>query len=664
MRRLAFQRGAAAALIVLLLAFMGVFDTLSGLRLFGQLDLGVLLVGLIAGASAYLQMRSGQGSAWLKAAYGVLPALLIGVMLLGLGGVASAVNLSSILPNAGLRFVDRLRFGFDPLVGSLAVIGFPLLSGIFGVLLAALPGERRLSILYALAAACGVAILREPLIGLIPFSDCLALIGGLAAGYLMGAVLPNASFALVMAAGAANSAALGLVVGLVTSGGGLDAGGILRIGAATPVLLELMRSAGLALTVLVFSAFGGFGALVRFAPASLHALAHYGAAVVLICGLLSLGMPDVLSFATVFTVWWLMQAGRSQRSAQAQARYNTLAVSTRRFVRIGFYAAALVVMLAAPAFVGPLGANILSLVGLYLILSIGLNIAAGDAGLLDLGYAAFFAIGAYTMGLLTTPSVITCGWLPAAEPCDHVVSFWAALPISSIVTALSGVLLGLPVLRLRPEFLAIVTLSFGELARLIFRADDFRPLFGAAQGITNVPRPILDLAWINTDWRFRFDGEIGYYYLIVLAILLTLAAATRLRNSRIGRAWHALRVDALAAAGLGIRLDTARLLAFTVSAAVAGLVGALAAVRLYGVYPDNFSFQITLFALSLVVIAHGRSLRALVIGGVVLIGLPELIGELANYRLLVLGLVLIFVMHRVGFEWNARPARRSREVRV
>jgi branched-chain amino acid transport system permease protein len=227
--------------------------------------------------------------------------------------------------------------------------------------------------------------------------------------------------------------------------------------------------------------------------------------------------------------------------------------------------------------------------------------------------------------------------------CAGILSFWQALPIAIAISMLFGLLFGLPVLRLRGDHLALVTLGFGEITRIVLRADDFRDLFGAAQGIANVPRPVLDLSFVVDGLSISFDRENGIYYLILAGIVAAIFVAARLKNSRVGRAWSAARADPDVAAAMGINLMRMRLLAVVLGALFAGLAGAMSAIRFYGVYPDSFSLQVTLTVLTIVLVGRVGSIPGVIIAALMLIGLPELLRELYDYRLLLFGLLLIVI---------------------
>jgi len=312
----------------------------------------------------------------------------------------------------------------------------------------------------------------------------------------------------------------------------------------------------------------------------------------------------------------------------------------------------LALLVVAPAFMGQYITNVFNLVGLYIIMGIGLNIVVGYAGLLDLGYVAFFAIGAYAIGLLTTPSLLTCGGVAPADItpetvnalCTGIMTFWQAWPLAVLLSAGAGILLGIPVLRLRGDYLAIVTLGFGEIIRILVKFDDFKPLFGAAQGISNIPRPVIDLSSLNPNWVFSLTSESGIYYLVLVGILITAVIASRITETRLGRAWLAMRADEDVAQAMGVHLTRTKLAAFAIGAAFAGMGGAIAGTRLYGAYPDSFTILVSINVLSLIIIGGLGSIPGVIVGSLVLVGLPEILRELSDFRLLAFGILLVIMM--------------------
>ncbi|MCW5876161.1 MAG: hypothetical protein KIS85_04680 [Anaerolineales bacterium] len=271
-------------------------------------------------------------------------------------------------------------------------------------------------------------------------------------------------------------------------------------------------------------------------------------------------------------------------------------------------------------------AHVMMFIGLYVMMGLGLNIEVGFAGLLDLGYVAIFAFGAYTIGILTTQAAIgTFG-----------LSFWVALPIAVIVGVVFGALLGIPVLRMRGDYLAIVTLGFGEIIRLLALSDWLSPLVGGAQGIVRIPSPSIAGFDINSPER--------YYYLVLIGVALTAFLAVRLRDSRLGRQWMAMREDEDVAQSMGIDLVQTKLLAFAIGSASAGFAGAIFAARLGGIFPHSFSLIISITVLSAIIIGGFGSIPGVIVGAAVLVGLPELLREFNEYRFLIYGILLVVMM--------------------
>ena len=265
-------------------------------------------------------------------------------------------------------------------------------------------------------------------------------------------------------------------------------------------------------------------------------------------------------------------------------------------------------------------------VGLYILMGLGLNIVVGFAGLLDLGYVAFFAIGAYTVGVLTST-----GELGIAH-----MSWWAAVPFAVLAAVVAGVILGIPVLRMRGDYLAIVTMGFGEIIRILVLSDWFKPLIGGAQGILKIPKPEL--------FGFRFVTPESLYYLILLGCLLAAYVSWRLRDARLGRQWMAMREDEDVAEATGIPLVKTKLLAFATGAAFSGLSGAIFATKLGSVFPHSFNILVSINVLCLIIVGGMGSLPGVVVGSFFLIGLPEFLREFAEYRYLMYGALLVVMM--------------------
>jgi ABC-type branched-subunit amino acid transport system permease subunit len=239
--------------------------------------------------------------------------------------------------------------------------------------------------------------------------------------------------------------------------------------------------------------------------------------------------------------------------------------------------------------------------GRWILLALGLNIVVGYAGLLDLGYAAFFAIGSYAYALVASPQF------------GIHISFWPLLFLSAFVAAFFGLLLGAPTLRLRGDYLAIVTLGFGEIVPRVFRnASKFT---GGVNGIVGVDQPKLFpiLGW---DGKFGFN-PVPYYYLMLVVLVISIVLIANLRNSRLGRAWMAIREDEVAAAATGINTVTTKLLAFALGASFSGFAGTYYTAKLFIVTPESFSFVVSVTVLLMVVLGGMGNIRGVIVGALV-----------------------------------------------
>ena len=285
--------------------------------------------------------------------------------------------------------------------------------------------------------------------------------------------------------------------------------------------------------------------------------------------------------------------------------------------------------------------EVMTLALIYIMLGLGLNIVVGFAGLLVLGYAAFYAVGAYTYALLAQ---------------HYDLSFWLCLPLAGGLAALTGFLLGLPVLRLRGDYLAIVTLGFGEITRLLL--NNLNTLTGGPDGIGNIPRPSffgLEFSRQAKEGGMTFHEFFGldyssnhaviFRYLLGLAlVLLILFVINRLLRMPLGRAWEALREDEIACRSLGLSPTTIKLSALTLSAAFAGLAGAFFAARQGHINPESFTFIESAMVLAIVVLGGMGSQIGVVLAAIAITALPELAREFNEYRMLVFGLVMVLMM--------------------
>jgi branched-chain amino acid transport system permease protein len=241
--------------------------------------------------------------------------------------------------------------------------------------------------------------------------------------------------------------------------------------------------------------------------------------------------------------------------------------------------------------------------GRWILLALGLNIVVGYAGLLDLGYAAFFAIGSYSTALL------------ASSQFNIHVSFWPLLFISALIAAGFGIILGAPTLRLRGDYLAIVTLGFGEIVPRVFR--NASKYTGGVNGIVGVDQPKLPAILGFHGFNFGFN-VVPYYYLMLAIIILSIFLISNLRNSRLGRAWMAIREDEVAAAATGINTVTTKLLAFALGASFSGFAGAYYASKLFIVTPEAFSFAVSVTVLLMVVLGGMGNILGVTVGAVLI----------------------------------------------
>ncbi|MFF7065398.1 high-affinity branched-chain amino acid ABC transporter permease LivM [Pseudomonas sp. NPDC008258] len=336
--------------------------------------------------------------------------------------------------------------------------------------------------------------------------------------------------------------------------------------------------------------------------------------------------------------WSAVMGSRSDRKLIPPAVSNYLTLpKTQRYVIIGLIVAALVW-----PFFGSRGAvDIATLILIYVLLGLGLNIVVGLAGLLDLGYVGFYAVGAYSYAMLSH----YLGW-----------SFWVCLPIAGLMAATFGFLLGFPVLRLRGDYLAIVTLGFGEIIRLFLR--NLTDWTGGPNGISNIPKP--EFFGLTFERRaaegmqtfheffgleYNSINKVIFLYLVALLLaLLALFVINRLLRMPIGRAWEALREDEIACRALGLNPTVIKLSAFTLGACFAGFAGSFFAARQGLVTPESFTFIESAIILAIVVLGGMGSQLGVILAAIVMILLPELMREFSEYRMLMFGALMVLMM--------------------
>lgn len=342
----------------------------------------------------------------------------------------------------------------------------------------------------------------------------------------------------------------------------------------------------------------------------------------------------ILGAAVVFAAFMVVAVGWRPLRNRVAGRVASSNQRTQAMIRGMGLLVLILFLLALPQITGSFFSQVLVFVGLYTLLALGLNIVVGYAGLLDLGYVAFYAVGSYLTALLTSPhSSLGLG-----------IPFWIALPVVILGAAATGLFIGAPVLRLRGDYLAIVTLGFGEIARILFESDALEPWFGGVQGILGIP-PIFGVANVDVPiLGWELSGPTLTYYPLLFFCIVAAFVAHRLKYSRIGRAWTAMREDEDVAQVTGVNIVNYKLLAFALGASVGCLAGAVYVTHLQSVYPGTFDVLVSITVLAIIILGGMGSIAGVIVGSLVLIGLPELLREFAEYRLLIYGGVLVVMM--------------------
>jgi branched-chain amino acid transport system permease protein len=286
----------------------------------------------------------------------------------------------------------------------------------------------------------------------------------------------------------------------------------------------------------------------------------------------------------------------------------------------------------------------LARVMLFILFALGLNVVVGFAGLLDLGYVAFWALGSYTAAILTgahdfTQTRINNPEAAGAEPIwDQWM--WLILIAALVVAVIAGIVLGSPTLRLRGDYLAIVTLGFGEIIRI--SANNLDSVTGGPRGVRNIPHPILDVGPINVEWGTLIDTK--YYFLFLALVVIWIVAVHLLDNSRIGRAWVAIREDEVAAAAMGVPVVRMKLAAFIIGASTAGVGGVVYASQVGFINPPTFNIFQSILILTMVVIGGMGSIAGAIVGSAVVVLLPEIFRGFEDYRFFAFGIVIVLMM--------------------
>jgi branched-chain amino acid transport system permease protein len=341
---------------------------------------------------------------------------------------------------------------------------------------------------------------------------------------------------------------------------------------------------------------------------------------------LNMALTGVISFLVSF-LWDRLQSRKEGSRNRTETRIsksdtvNRLILEEPRIYKPLLTAAALFAI-AFPFLFSNYQTNIMTTALIYVMLGLGLNIVVGLAGLLDLGYVAFYAVGAYSYALLNY---------------HFGLGFWVILPVGALLGAIFGILLGFPVLRLQGDYLAIVTLGFGEIIRLIL--ENWNTFSFGPSGIANIPRPGFFGVKMSLD-----EATVYLYFLMIALCLFTIFVVNRLQHSRIGRAWIALRDDEIACQAMGIDKTRTKLTAFALGAMWAGMVGVIFAAKTTFINPASFTFMESAMILSIVVLGGMGSIAGVIIGAFLLILTPEYLRAFSAYRMLVFGATMVLMM--------------------
>jgi branched-chain amino acid transport system permease protein len=485
-------------------------------------------------------------------------------------------------------------------------------------------------------------------------------------------------------AGAVSGATAGLVFGIAVVAA--DAFGIDRIRSVfinvSEALIDFVTFGqppvvGAVILTAVSAVAGGLAAGLRVTPIAVRRPITAAVSTILVLGFLQRIIPIALDQLDLERDWlysrsiggltWLgailvaaaaaglsvlnARKGRELRTRLFAGGGENTGVAPARLVLVLVFVAVLV---AIPWVVGEVISQVLGTVLIYVLLGIGLNIVVGYAGLLDLGYVFFYAVGAYSTALLTGAMLNTfTGSGPPAVSRD--LSFYLAIPIVLLIAALAGLLIGAPVLRLRGDYLALVTLGLGEMVTVLVRSPWLVPLVGGPNGM----RGVTDAAIAG----FGFREPQHFYYLALGFVLLALFVSWRLSASRIGRAWTAMREDEQTAEAMGVSTTRFKLLAFAMGGAIGSLGGAMFAVQIGSLTPASFEFTVSITVLGLVILGGLGSLPGVVVGALVLVGLPGLLREFEEYRGLAYGaaLVAVMILRPQGLVPNVRRSRELQE---
>lgn len=589
--------GGIAAIVALYLALVGIVGVfnktplVAGVVSIGQTTL--LLTAMTAGYAAAWRARSNGRAVLLN---GALAGALSGVLLTLLVLIGQLLDLRSVFLQATVELYALLTLGLG-LTGFWIPIVAGAVLGAIGAATAAAPPTLRRSLIIGMLSLVGLGVfaglIRTPLVAS-PLAD-----------------VGRAMFA--------SGGGLTLAGAIVTLGGAVG----YDLGARLGRRMRAHRGGQIGATLTAVAAGIILGTVGVYLGANVEGGALlFGAAGALIGVIAGIALGGLLGALIQRTV------ARGRIDARVAALPERQQRLVYMFGRVALLLIGLLLVLWLPIAVGNFFAQVVVLVALYVLMGLGLNITLGLAGLLDLGFVAFFAVGGYTVGLLTSTAEFGIAQWP----------FWLAVPFAVLFAMAFGAFLGLPILSIRGDYLAIATLGFGEIVRILAQSDLMKPLLGGPRGIINIPRPI-DVP--PTD---PLAGPVQIYYIALVCAAVIAFVALRLRGSRIGRAWLAVREDEDVAEALGVNLVQTKLLAYMLGAAFAGLGGAVFAGLIGSVFPSSINLLVSINVAALIIVGGMGSIPGVIVGAIFLIGLPELFREFSEYRLLFYGIALIAVM--------------------
>ncbi len=335
-------------------------------------------------------------------------------------------------------------------------------------------------------------------------------------------------------------------------------------------------------------------------------------------------MKIAVAAALGIALWMLLEAGPVRQAVKASVSrwHETISLVTKG-IQVGARSVLpyvfVLLLLIIPQFQSDYQRDVMTLACMYVVLALGLNIIVGQAGLLNLGYVAFYAVGAYSYAVLNTRLGL---------------SFWPGLLVGALAAAGSAAVIGLVTLRLRGDYFAIVTLGLGEITRIVL--NNWNRVTGGQNGISGISRPAVA--------GHVLSGPLDFYYLILAIAIISVFGIRRLMHSRIGRAWVAIREDEIAAEAMGINTFRLKILASVLGSAFAGLAGVFFAAKMGFISPESFTFLESVMILCMVVLGGMGSIPGIILGAFLLIVLPEAFREFHDYRMLAFGFAMVLMM--------------------